>query len=122
MMQPIFYLRSEIYHSQLEYISHSLYKNFPESNTPKRKRRLVPQSRHRKINKRKRQRAQRAAIEKRRGPSLFSTQNLRIGAIAVVVMLAVSVLAYLIVNRPKASGQLITTPSGLQYMDEKIGD
>ena len=82
----------------------------------------MPQSRHRKINKRKRQRAQRAAAEARRGPSLFSTQNLRIGAIAVVVMLAVSVVAYLIVNRPKASGQLITTPSGLQYMDEKIGD
>ena len=82
----------------------------------------MPQSRHRKINKRKRQRVQRAAAEARRGPSLFSTQNLRIGAIAVVVVLAVSVVAYLIVNRPKASGQLITTASGLQYIDEKIGD
>jgi len=82
----------------------------------------VPQSRHRKINKRKKQRAQRAAAEARRGPSLFSTKNLRIGAMAVVVILALSVLAYLIVNRPKASGQFITTASGLQYMDEKIGD
>ena len=82
----------------------------------------MPQSRHRKINKRKKQRAQRAAAEARRGPSLFSTRNLRIGAIAVVVILMLSVVAYLIVNRPKASGQLITTASGLQYMDEKIGD
>ena len=82
----------------------------------------MPQSRHRKINKRKKQRAQRAAAEARRGPSLFSTRNLRIGAIAVVAILAVSVVAYLIVNRPKASGQYITTASGLQYMDEKVGD
>lgn len=82
----------------------------------------MPQSRHRKINKRKRQRANRAAAESRRGPSVFSTKNLRIGAIAVIVVLAVSVVAYLIVNRPKASGQLITTASGLQYIDEKVGD
>jgi peptidylprolyl isomerase len=82
----------------------------------------VPQSRHRKINKRKRQRTQRSAAEARRGPSLFSTRNLRIGAIAVVIVLAVSVVAYLIVNRPKASGPMITTASGLQYIDEKIGD
>jgi hypothetical protein len=107
--------------ASLESARHSLYKDFSRFDTLQRNKQ-VPQSRHRKINKRKKQRAQRAAAEARRGPSLFSTRNLRIGAIAVVVMLAVSVVAYLIVNRPKASGQLITTASGLQYMDEKIGD
>src|ERR1051325_1206682 len=77
---------------------------FPDSKTLQRNKH-VPQSRHRKINKRKKQRVQRAAAEARRGPSLFSTRNLRIGAIAVVAILGLSVVAYLIVNRPKASGQ-----------------
>ena len=81
----------------------------------------MPQSRHRKINKRKRQRAARAATANR-GPSLFSSRNVRIGAIVLVAALAVSLVALLIVNRPKASGPTITTASGLQYIDEKVGD
>jgi peptidylprolyl isomerase len=47
---------------------------------------------------------------------------MRIGAIILVAAIAISLVAYLIVNRPKASGPTITTASGLQYIDEKVGD
>ena len=37
-------------------------------------------------------------------------------------VLALSAVGYLIASRPKANDQLVTTPSGLQYIDEKVGD
>jgi len=37
-------------------------------------------------------------------------------------VLALSAVGYLIASRPKANDQLVTTPSGLQYVDEKVGD
>lgn len=40
----------------------------------------------------------------------------------VVGLIAVSLIGYLIINRPKATGQIVTTASGLQYIDEKVGD
>jgi hypothetical protein len=104
---------------RLESETQSLYKDLPIL-TPEGIF-TVPESRHRKINKRKRQRAVRAATANR-GPSLFSSRNVRIGAIVLVAALAVSLVTLLIVNRPKASGPTITTASGLQYIDEKVGD
>lgn len=80
----------------------------------------MPQSRHRKINKRKRERKDRQSAN--RGPSASSNRNIRLGAMILVGVLAVSAVAYLLVNRPKASGTEVTTASGLKYIDEKIGD
>ena len=80
----------------------------------------MPQSRHRKINKRKRQRTARQASS--HGPSITSNRSFRIGVMVLVGVIALGAVAYLIANRPKASGQTITTSSGLQYIDEKIGD
>jgi peptidylprolyl isomerase len=80
----------------------------------------VPQSRHRKINKRKKQRDQRARGS--RGPSLTSNRNVKIGAIILVVVIAVSAIAYLIASRKTATAAEVTTPSGLKYTDERVGD
>jgi FKBP-type peptidyl-prolyl cis-trans isomerase len=80
----------------------------------------VPQSRHRKINKRKKQREQRA--KSGRGPSLTNNRNIKIGAIILVSVLALSVIGYLFATRPGPQETPVTTASGLQYIDEKIGD
>ena len=79
----------------------------------------MPQSRHRKINKRKRQRSARQTSH--RGPSVTSNRNVRLGAMILVGLLAVSAVAYLVATRPKASA-MVTTPSGLMYSDERVGD
>jgi peptidylprolyl isomerase len=80
----------------------------------------VPQSRHRKINKRKTHRSTRQGSQ--RGPSVKTNRNVRIGVIILAGVLALSAVGYLIASRPKANDQLVTTPSGLQYVDEKVGD
>ena len=81
----------------------------------------MPQSRHRKINKRKRQRTARAAAGNR-GPSITSNKNVRIGAIILIAVFAVVVVSYLYINRPRPAGVEITTASGLKYIDERVGD
>lgn len=80
----------------------------------------MPQSRHRKINKRKKQREQRAKSS--HGPSLTSNRNVKIGAIILAAVLVLSVIGYLVAARTGAKATPITTASGLQYIDEKIGD
>ena len=82
----------------------------------------MPQSRHRKINKRKKQREQRA--KSGRGPSLTSNRNVRIGAIILAALFVLSAVAYYFAfrNRGATDAGAITTASGLQYIDEKIGD
>jgi len=80
----------------------------------------VPQSRHRKINPRKKQRAARAASH--RGPSITSSKNTKIGAIILIAVVAVVLVTYLYINRPKPAGPEVTTASGLRYIDEKVGD
>jgi FKBP-type peptidyl-prolyl cis-trans isomerase len=81
----------------------------------------VPQSRHRKINKRKKQREQRAKSS--HGPSLISNRNVKIGAIILAAIIVLSVVAYLFAARKGATDDAgITTASGLRYIDEKIGD
>ena len=80
----------------------------------------MPQSRHRKINKRKKQRSTRQSSP--RGSSAKTNRNVRIGVMILAGVLALSAVGYLIASRPKANDQLVTTPSGLQYIDEKVGD
>jgi peptidylprolyl isomerase len=80
----------------------------------------VPQSRHRKINPRKRQRAARAAAH--RGTPLASSKTKKIGAIILIAVLAVVIVSYLYINRPGPAGTEVTTASGLKYIDEKVGD
>ena len=82
----------------------------------------MPQSRHRKINPRKKQREQRAKSSQ--GPSLSSNRNVKIGAIILAAVLALSVVAYFFANRNKGATDAgaITTASGLKYIDEKVGD
>ncbi|HJX88919.1 MAG TPA: FKBP-type peptidyl-prolyl cis-trans isomerase [Pyrinomonadaceae bacterium] len=80
----------------------------------------MPQSRHRKINKRKKQRSTRQSSQ--RGSSAKTNRNVRIGVMILAGVLALSAVGYLIASRPKANDQLVTTPSGLQYVDEKVGD
>lgn len=80
----------------------------------------MPQSRHRKINPRKKQRQARAAAKP--GPSLTSNKTFKTGAIVLVAVLAISLMAYLFINRPRSAGAEITTASGLKYIDEKVGD
>ena len=80
----------------------------------------MPQSRHRKINKRKKQREQRAKSS--HGPSLTSNRNVKIGAIILAAVIVLAAVAYLVAPRKGATDGTITTASGLQYIDEKIGD
>ena len=79
----------------------------------------MPQSRHRKINKRKRERQERSATKK--GPSITSSKNFKVGVLIVLAALVISLFTYFIINRPK-SGNEITTASGLKYVDERVGD
>jgi FKBP-type peptidyl-prolyl cis-trans isomerase len=83
----------------------------------------VPQSRHRKINKRKKQREQRAMSS--RGPSLTNNRNVKVGAIILAAVIVLAAVAYWFADRKSATDAAtttITTASGLQYVDEKIGD
>ncbi len=78
----------------------------------------MPQSRHRKVNKRKRKRQERAAQS--RGPSITKSKYFRIVVIVLAAAVALSLVAYLIKSRP--TGNEVTTASGLKYIDEKVGD
>ncbi len=81
----------------------------------------MPQSRHRKTNKaRKRPRSAHSPTVTH--SQSVKSRNLRIGAIILIVIVAVSAVAYVIANRGTQSGTEITTASGLKYVDLKVGD
>jgi peptidylprolyl isomerase len=81
----------------------------------------VPQSRHRKTNKaKKRPKGPYSNPSPRTSPG--KNRNLRIGAIAVVAVLAVSAVAYVITHRAPKEGPEIVTASGLKYVDLVQGD
>ena len=82
----------------------------------------MPQSRHRKIDKRKKQRSATRAAAASRGPSITKSKNFQIGAMILVVAVIIGGLGYYWATKPKAAGPFITTASGLQYYDEKVGD
>jgi len=92
----------------------------------------LPQSRHRKTSKaRKRPKGLYSAAPAK--PATGRNRQARIIAIVIVLALAVSAIAYLIVKRAgttapapepagfEAAGPEITTPSGLKYADVVVG-
>jgi peptidylprolyl isomerase len=82
----------------------------------------MPVSRQRKIHKaRKRPRVPHSNVSASPESSV-TNRNLRIGAIIVMIVLAGSVVAYLISNRGTQAGSEITTASGLKIQDLRVGD
>ena len=82
----------------------------------------MPESRHRKVNKaRKRPRV--ASSTAAASPQAISrNRNLRIGAIALIVVIAASAAAYVIKYRNRQTPPEITTASGLKIQDLRVGD
>ncbi|MGH9930466.1 MAG: FKBP-type peptidyl-prolyl cis-trans isomerase [Pyrinomonadaceae bacterium] len=80
----------------------------------------MPQSRQRKTNKtRKRPKGLYPATKSK--PPTGSNSTARTIAIVIVLALAASVIAYVIVNRKGKGGDEITTASGLKYTDLVVG-
>lgn len=80
----------------------------------------MPQSRHRKINPRKKQRELRAKSS--HGPSLTSNRNVKIGVIILAAIFALSAVWYVLgLRKTTDTAVAVTTPSGLKYIDEKVG-
>lgn len=47
---------------------------------------------------------------------------MRIGAIALVLLIAGAAVLYVVMNRANPAAAEVTTPSGLKYVDLKVGD
>src|SRR5688572_9113283 len=83
----------------------------------------VPESRHRKINRaRKRIRNPHSTVDPRADSQGSRNQYLRIGAIALVLLFAGSAVIYVITRQANPAGNEVVTPSGLRYVDLKVGD
>ena len=83
----------------------------------------MPQSRHRKINRaRKRPRNPNAPSSARGQSPGGRNQYLRIGAIALVLLIAGSAVIYVITRQANPAAAEVTTPSGLKYVELKAGD
>jgi hypothetical protein len=83
----------------------------------------VPQSRHRKINRaRKRPRNPNAPPNPNAPAQGTRYQYFRIGAIALVLLVAGIAVVYVITRRANPAAAEVTTPSGLKYVDLKVGD
>jgi len=84
----------------------------------------VPVSRQRKVNRaRKRPRVASSSSPVLSGqPHKRAGLNAKVVVIILIVAVAASVVAYVVANRRGSTGQEITTPSGLKYIDEKVGD
>jgi hypothetical protein len=83
----------------------------------------VPQSRHRKINRaRKRPRNPNAPPNPQTQAQKKRNQYLRLGAIALVLAIAGSAVVYVITRQATPAGAEVVTPTGLKYVDLKVGD
>jgi len=83
----------------------------------------VPQSRHRKINRaRKRPRNPNAPQSPQAQAQKQRNQYLRLGAIALVLVIAGSAVIYVITRQATPAGAEVVTPTGLRYTDLKVGD
>lgn len=83
----------------------------------------MPQSRHRKIHRaRKRPRDPNAPSSASAQSAGGRNQYLRIGAIALVLVIAGVMVVYVITRRANPAGVEVTTESGLKYVDLKVGD
>jgi peptidylprolyl isomerase len=76
----------------------------------------LPQSRHRKTKAKKRPKGLYPATKSK--PQSSRNRQVRLIAIIVVLALAATAVAYLVVNRSSAE---VTTPSGLKYTDLTVG-
>jgi peptidylprolyl isomerase len=83
---------------------------------------VVPESRHRKVNKARKRPRVTSSASAARPQAVSRNRNLRIGAIALIVVIAVSAAAYVIKHRNSQGAQEITTPSGLKIQDLRVGD
>ena len=83
----------------------------------------MPQSRHRKIH-RARKRARNPNAPQSPAAKAQDTRNqyLRLGAIALVLLVAGGAVIYVITRRATPAGAEVTTDSGLKYVDLKVGD
>jgi hypothetical protein len=83
----------------------------------------VPQSRHRKIHRaRKRPRNPNAPPNPQAQSQASRNQYLRIGAIALVLLIAGGAVIYVITRQANPANAEVVTPSGLKYVDLKVGD
>lgn len=83
----------------------------------------MPQSRHRKIHRaRKRARDPNAPPSQHAKSQSTRNQYLRLGAIALVLAVAGSAVIYVISQRANPAAAEVVTPSGLKYVDLKVGD
>ena len=55
-------------------------------------------------------------------PETPQSKYIRIGAIALVIAIAGGAVLYVVMNRANPAGAEVTTPSGLKYVDLKVGD
>lgn len=82
----------------------------------------MPVSRQRKVHKaRKRARVPHSTVSTSPENSTIN-RNLRIGAVVVMILLAGSVVAYLISRNNSQTGTETTTESGLKIQDLRVGD
>jgi FKBP-type peptidyl-prolyl cis-trans isomerase len=78
----------------------------------------VPVSRQRKMSRRKRERSGSRDAGQSRGPKFTLSRNMKIGILVFIAAIAVGYTAYYFATREK----IITTASGLQYVEQKVGD
>lgn len=76
----------------------------------------MPQSRHRKINKAKK-RPKGIYPTASTGAATGKNRNMRVIAIGVVLVLALSAVGYILAKRGGGAGSEVTTASGLKYTD-----
>ncbi|HEU4769872.1 MAG TPA: FKBP-type peptidyl-prolyl cis-trans isomerase [Pyrinomonadaceae bacterium] len=82
----------------------------------------MPESRHRKINKaRKRPKNPNASSPNPR-PETTRNKYVKIGAIALVLLIAGAAVFYVITRQTNPAAAEVTTPSGLKYTDLRVGD
>ena len=81
----------------------------------------MPQSRHRKINKARKRPKSQLPTASAQSPAASNNKTTRTIAIVIILALAVSVVAYVFLNRSGKSGPETTTASGLKYSDLVIG-
>ena len=80
----------------------------------------MPESRHRKVNRAKKRPRVAPSTGAVSPKAVASNRNLKIGAIVLIILAAVSAAAYIFTHRNRTSE--VTTPSGLRYEDLKVGD
>ncbi len=84
----------------------------------------VPQSRQRKINRARKRPKGATASSSPSSPQPETSQSkfVRIGAIVLVLAIAGTAVVWVITRQANPAAAEVTTPSGLKYVDLKVGD